>query len=114
MKRFLAGVLVCGMSCQVYAQVDVEHRRTLMLQSGHAISSPSEEGLDGYGYFWFNQDHCPWTNTALRVNFAGVYLDGELSYFLPVETVTAVGLRLGGGVYSDDVNPYVDGERLAS
>src|SRR5262249_2338545 len=80
--------------------------------TGHAIGSPSEESLNAYGYFWFNENNFPWTNTALRVNYAVVYLDSELSYFLPVETVTAVGLRLGGGLFSDDVTPYVQGEQI--
>src|ERR1041385_2306820 len=92
MKRYWAGVFLCCLCGQVWAQVDVEHRRTLTLQSGHAIG-PSEEAPNGYGYFWFNENHFPWDQTALRFNYAVVYLDGELSYFLPVETVTAVGLR---------------------
>ena len=106
----LAALIYCG---SAYAQVDIEHRRLLTLQSGMSVYH-GEEALDGYGFFWFNENHFPWTNTALRLNFAGVYLDTELSYFLPLPTVTAVGIRLGGGVYSDDVHPYVAGERIIS
>ena len=111
-KQFVAAAIFGSLCGQGVAQVDVEHRRILTLQSGMAVYQ-SEEALNGYGYFWFNENHFPWEPTALRVNFAGVYLDSELSYFLPVETVTAVGVRLGGGLFSDDLTPYVQGERLS-
>lgn len=65
MKRFLVGAALCWFGGQAFAQVDVEHRRTLTLQSGTSIYQ-SEEALDGYGYFWFNEDHFPWDRTALR------------------------------------------------
>jgi hypothetical protein len=108
----VAAFLIC-LCARGFAQVDVEHRRLLTLQSGMSVYH-SEEELSPYGFFWFNENHFPWDRTALRLNYAAVYLDTELSYFLPVETVTAVGIRLGGGVYSDDVDLYVQGERLAS
>ena len=94
------------------AQVDVEHRRMLTLQTGFAVGQ-SEEALGGFGFFWFNEDHYPWTNTALRVIFAGIFVDSELSYFLPASTNTAIGAGLGGGLYIDSITPYVQGERLA-
>jgi len=96
----------------VFAQVDVEHRRTLSVQTGVAVSD-SEEPLGGFGFFWFNENHYPWTNTALRVLFAGVYLDAELSWFLPVHTNTAIGVGAGGGLFLDGITPYRDGERLS-
>ncbi|HUJ10981.1 MAG TPA: hypothetical protein VL171_13235 [Verrucomicrobiae bacterium] len=109
----LSGVLLVCFGSQVLAQVDVEHRRVLTVQSGMSVYH-SEEAVDGFGFFWFNENHFPWERTALRLNYAGVYLDGELSYFLPLPTVTAVGIRLGGGGYADDVHPYVQGERIVS
>jgi hypothetical protein len=112
-RHFLAVTVLLSLCGQAFAQVDVEHRRLLTLQSGMSVYH-SEEALNGYGFFWFNENHFPWDRTALRLNYAGIYLDTELSYFLPVETVTAVGIRLGGGVYCDDVNPYIQGERIAS
>ncbi len=112
-RHCLVGTLLFCLCGQAFGQVDVEHRRLLTLQSGMSVYH-SEEALDGYGFFWFNEDHFPWDRTALRLNYAGIYLDGELSYFLPLPTVTAIGIRLGGGVYSDDMHPYVQGERIAS
>jgi len=111
MKRFLVGVIFCCSCGQIFAQVDIAHRRILMLQSGIDVYR-GEEDLNGYGYYWFNENHFPWDQTALRVNFAGVYIDSELSYFLPEDPATAIGLRLGGGAFSDDVKAYVNGERL--
>jgi hypothetical protein len=109
----LVGIVLVCLGGQAIAQVDVEHRRLLTLQTGMAVYH-SEEEVNGYGFYWFNENHFPWDRTALRLNYAGVYLDTELSYFLPVETVTAVGIRLGGGGYVDDVVPYVRGERIIS
>jgi hypothetical protein len=100
---------LCG---SALAQVDVEHRRTLTLQTGFAVSQ-SEEALGGFGYFWFNENNYPWTNTALRVIFSGVFVDTELSYFLPARTNTAVGIGGGGGFYIESVTPYEKGERLS-
>jgi hypothetical protein len=109
----LVAAFLISLSGQAIAQVDVEHRRLLTLQSGMSVYNGEEE-LNAYGFFWFNENHFPWDRTALRLNYAAVYLDTELSYFLPVETVTAVGIRLGGGAYCDNVDPYVQGERIAS
>jgi hypothetical protein len=50
---------------------------------------------------------------ALRVIFAGVYADAELSYFLPAQPQTAIGIGGGGGVYIDSLTPYRQGERLS-
>jgi len=92
-------------------QVDVEHRRTVTLQTGFPLRG--DEQANAFGYFWFNQDQYPWTNTALRVIFAGVFADGELSYFLPANTNIAVGVGLGGGLYIDSITPYRNGEMLS-
>jgi hypothetical protein len=107
---FLAAFSLLGFSAM--AQVDIEHRRTFQVQTGMSVYQ-SEEALNGFGYFWFNQDRFPWTNTALRVIFAGVYLDSELSYYVAGNTNTAIGAGLDGGLFLDGVTPYVDGERLA-
>jgi hypothetical protein len=95
------------------AQVDVEHRRTLSLQTGFAVGE-SEEQPGGFGAFWFNENNYPWTNTALRVFFAGIYLDGELSCFLPASPNTAVGLGAGGGAFLNGITPYREGERIST
>jgi hypothetical protein len=113
MKRiFLTGLIII-ISIPAFAQVDVEHRRTLTIQTGFPIGAGQEE-IGGVGFYWFNENHYPWTNTALRVIFAGVYADGELSYFLPSSTNTAFGAGLGGGVFVDNITPYVQGNRLNS
>ena len=111
-KRWLLVFLVLVGSRCALAQVDIENRRTITLQTGDSISK-SEEAMSGFGYFWFNQNNYPWTNTALRVIFAGVLADTELSYFVGGNTNTAIGVGAGGGIYMDGVTPYVDGERLA-
>jgi hypothetical protein len=41
--------------------------------------------------------------------YFGVYLDAELSFFLPCNTNTAVGVGAGGGFYVDTVEPYRNG-----
>jgi hypothetical protein len=112
MKQPLCAVLLMAIaSGAALGQVDLEHRRTLTLQASHAIGA-SQERLGGFGYFWFNENNYPRTNTALRVIFAGIYADAELSWFLPCSTNTALGAGLGGGGYVTDINPYWDGRRL--
>jgi hypothetical protein len=111
MKSLLA-IALGVLAVRAFAQVDVEHRRTVTLQTGASVYQ-GEEALGGFGYFWFNEDRFPWTNTALRVFFAGIYADAELSYYVAGNTNTAVGLGAGGGLFLDSVTPYVNGERLA-
>ena len=111
MKKILSLLLLAMVASPLLAQVDVEHRRTFIAQTSAGIEG--EEQLGGFGYYWYNQNGYPWTNTALRVIFAGVYLGGELSYFLPANTNTAVGLGAGGGAYIDSVRTYLRGERLS-
>jgi hypothetical protein len=113
MRNFVIIILVAAAAHAAVAQVDIEHRRTLSVQTGFAIND-SEEKLGGFGLYWFNENDFPWPGTALRVIFAGLYLDGELSYFLPANTNTAVGAGLGGGVFVDNIVPYRQGERLAT
>ena len=112
MKSFVLFSAICLLAGTAFAQVDTEHRRTLSAQTEFAVGQ-SEEALGGFGYFWFNENNYPWTNTALRVIFAGVYLDSELSYFVGGNTNSAVGIGGGGGFFIDSVTPYVNGERLA-
>ncbi|MCX7887709.1 MAG: hypothetical protein N3B01_10730 [Verrucomicrobiae bacterium] len=104
----LFAVLAAGVAT---AQVDVERRRVLLLQSGFAVG-PSQERLGGFGFFWFNENHCPWSNTVLRVIFAGIYGDAELSWFPQGAINTAVGVGLGGGTYINSIHPYAEGRRL--
>ena len=112
--KFLTTITVaCLLTASAFAQVDVASRRTLSIQAEEAISSGSEETLSAIGYFLFNQNNYPWTNTALRVIYAGVFLDAELSYYVAGNTNSAVGLGGGGGAFVDSVTPYVNGERLA-
>jgi hypothetical protein len=56
-----------------------------------------DEQPSPFGYYWWNQNHYPWTNAALRVIFSGIYADSELNYFLPANTNVAVGVGLNGG-----------------
>lgn len=111
-KTFLLGVIFLASGHQALAQVDVEHRRVLSLQTGFAVSQ-SEEALSGFGAFWFNENHFPWDNAALRVIFAGIYNDAQLSYFVGGNPHTAIGAGLGGGLLVDGITPYRQGERLS-
>lgn len=112
MKKFFLLLWLVSAGTRVFAQVDVEHRRTITVQAGSAVSQ-SEEALGGFGFFWFNENNYPWTNTALRVIFAGIYVDSEFSYYVAGNTNLAIGFGVGGGVYMDGVTPYVHGERLS-
>jgi hypothetical protein len=112
MKSLLAVAGLLFMTANVFAQVDIEHRRTIEVQTEMSVYH-SEEALGGFGYFWFNENNYPWTNTALRVIFAGIYIDSELSYYVAGNTNTAVGIGAGGGLYLDGITPYVNGELLS-
>ncbi len=107
-----ATALLCG--DLAYAQVDVEKRQTLTFQVGAPISREDKERLDPLGYFWFNRNDFPSKGTALRVIFAGPYLDAELSRFLPAHPKTALGAGLGGGAYVDRITPYSRGLPISS
>jgi hypothetical protein len=107
---FLAGIIAAAHSAT--AQVDIEHRRDLIIQSSFAVYQ-SEQPPAVFGVFWFNENNCPWTNTALRVLFAGIYGDVELSKFLSFQPTTAIGAGVGGGAYLDSLTPYEKGERLS-
>ena len=111
MKKTALLVLTLALAHNTLGQVDVEHRRTLTLQAGLPLRG--DEQANAFGYFWFNQNNYPWTNTALRVIFAGIFVDGELSYFLPANTNIAIGAGMGGGLYIDSLTPYHDGEMLS-
>lgn len=111
-KKLLLFLVLIGLGRTALGQVDVEHRRTLTLQTGVGVNE-SEEELSGFGFYWFNQNNYPWTNTALRIIFSGVFVDSELSYFLPANTNTAVGIGGGGGFYVESITPYQNGERLS-
>lgn len=113
MRKFLIVAAFSLLATRCFAQVDVEHRRTLTIQTGFAVAD-SEEQLGGFGFYWFNENNFPCTNMALRVLFAGIYADAELSYFLPAATNTAIGVGFGGGVFVDSITPYAAGERLSS
>ena len=112
MRKLILVLFIAIASLPVFGQVDIAHRRTLAVQAGTAVSG-SEEALSGIGYFWFNENNYPWTNTALRIIFAGVFVDAELSYFVAGNTNTAIGIGAGGGGYFNSVTPYVHGERLS-
>ena len=111
MKTTVLLVLALALAHNAAGQVDVESRRTLTVQTGFPLRG--DEQASAFGYFWFNQNGYPWTNTALRVIFAGVFADSELSYFLPANTNIAIGAGLGGGLYIDSITPYHDGEMLS-
>jgi hypothetical protein len=113
MKRSLFAALLIASAGTAHAQVDVAHRRTLTVQTGFSVAD-GEEQLGGFGYYWFNENHYPWDATALRVIFAGIFADAELSCFLPAATNIAVGVGGGGGLYIDGIVPYRQGERLST
>jgi hypothetical protein len=94
-----------------FGQVDTESRRTLLVQTGFPLKG--DEQPSAFGYFWFNQNDYPCTNIALRVIFAGIFADTELSYFLPGNTNISIGAGLGGGLYIDSIAPYHDGEMVS-
>ena len=110
MKKLAYLVLTLALAHTAFAQVDVASRRTLILQTSFPLKGNEE--ASAFGFYWFNQNNYPWTNTALRVLFAGIYADAELSYFLPANTNIAIGAGLGGGLYIDSVTPYHDGDLL--
>jgi len=112
MRQFTFALLLFSLTANAVAQVDIETRRVLLAETGEAVWH-SEEQPTAIGFFWFNQNNFPWTNTALRIIFAGVYLDTELSYFVAGNTNTAIGFGAGGGFYINSIVPYVNGERLA-
>jgi hypothetical protein len=70
--------------------------------------------IGGLGYFWFNENKFPNDNTALRALIGGLYNDAELSYFLPSNPSTALGVGLGGWGYIGGVTPYFAGEKLGA
>ena len=111
MKKIALLILALVLAQGALGQVDIESRRTLMLQTSFSLRG--EEQPNAFGYYWFNENNYPWTNTALRVIFAGIFGDTELSYFLPGNTNIAIGAGLGGGLYIDSITPYQDGERVA-
>ncbi|HTS19457.1 MAG TPA: hypothetical protein VMP11_17915 [Verrucomicrobiae bacterium] len=92
------------------AQVDTESRRTLLVETSLALKG--NEQPSAFGYYWFNQNDYPWTNTALRIIFSGVYADSEFSWFLPANTNIAAGFGLGGGLFINSVTPYKNGGQL--
>jgi hypothetical protein len=112
MKQLTCALLFCILAASAFAQIDIESRRVLVAQTGESVWH-SEEALNALGFFWFNQNNYPWTNTALRIIYAGVYLDAELSYFVAGNTNTAIGFGAGGGFYLNSITPYVNGERLS-
>jgi hypothetical protein len=111
-RLLLPAVLALALTATATGQIDQTHRRTAMIQSGTAVGD-SEEAVGGVGYFLFNEAEYPWDNTVLRLIYAGVYADAELSTFLSSAETTAVGAGLDGGFFIDSVTPYVDGERLS-
>ena len=100
MKYLLLTVILFFIGRRAYAQVDVESRRVLMVQTELGVYHSNEQP-GAFGYFWFNQNDFPWTNTALRVIFAGIFVDTELSRFLTPNT--AIGVGAGGGLFLDSV-----------
>ncbi len=112
MKKLLLLVLAALLAPVTFGQVDVAHHRTLMLQG--EVAGRGSEGISGLGYFWFNENNFPWTNTALRAIIGGIYNDAELSYFLPSNPNTAVGVGFSGWAYLGGLTPYFDGTKLGS
>jgi hypothetical protein len=70
MKRIALLLLTLMLAQGALGQVDIESRRTLILQT--SLSLRGEEQPNAFGYYWFNENNYPWTNTALRVIFAGI------------------------------------------
>jgi len=115
-RTFLRSALAAGIAALVggpiLAQVDTERRTTILLQSSSSVSN-GEEWPAGFGYFLYNRDHLPWEHTTFRLIYAGVYADGQLSWFAGGNPNTALGIGIGGGAYLDGVDPYQNGERLS-
>jgi len=68
MKKIALFILTVVLAQAALGQVDIESRRTLMLQTSFSLRG--EEQPNAFGYYWFNENNYPWTNTALRVIFA--------------------------------------------
>ena len=109
MKKILFIFVILFVAHRGWSQVDTEHRRVLAAQTSFGVVH-SDETPSAFGYFWFNENNYPWTNTALRVIFSGIFADGELSWFLPGNPNTAVGIGASGGLYVDSIMPYVAGD----
>lgn len=102
--------MLLALAHAAFAQVDIESRRTLFVETGFALKG--DEQPTAFGYYWFNQNQYPWTNTALRVIFSGVYLNSECSYYVGGNTNLAVGFGLNGGLFINSVTPYRDGNQI--
>ncbi len=113
MRKILAGLFLLFLCSQAFAQVDVETRRTLTVQSGIGVAR-SDESPTAFGFYWYNQNNYPWTNTALRVLFAGIFADMELSCFIPSQPTTAIGFGAGGGLFIDSIEPYERGKQIST
>jgi hypothetical protein len=111
-KYLLLVLVALSAGTFAFTQVDVVPRRTLQFQMESSFY-PGDERPYPIAYFWFNRNDCPRDGTALRVIYAGVYADSELSWFLPSHRRTALGGGIGGGAFSDLITPYVNGNRLA-
>jgi len=68
MKEIALLILTLTLAQSVLGQVDIESRRTLLLQT--SLPLRGDEQPNAFGYGWFNENNYPWTNTALRVIFA--------------------------------------------
>jgi len=110
MNRAALFLLLLMLAPAAFAQVDVESRRTLFAETGFALKG--NEQPSAFGYYWFNQNNYPWTNTALRVIFSGIYLDSEFSYFVGGNTNLAIGFGVNGGLFINSVTPYRDGDQI--
>ena len=109
MKRILLTIVILLIVQRGWAQVDTEQRRVLAVQTSFGIVH-SAEVPGAFGYFWFNENNYPWTNTALRVIYSGIFADGELSWFLPGHSNTALGIGASGGLFLESIMPYQDGD----
>lgn len=112
MKGAALFLLLLALAPSALAQVDIESRRTLFVETGFALRGDEQPGA--FGYFWFNQYNYPWTNTALRVIFSGIYADSELSWFLPANTNIAIGAGVNGGLFINSITPYRNGNQIGS
>src|SRR5579872_85169 len=92
------------------AQIDPERRDLVELGFNQAVHGASP--LAAYGFYYRNQPNYPWTNTTLRLAFAGIYVDSEVGFNHLLGPNTDLGIGLAGGGYADSYFEFRQGQYL--
>jgi hypothetical protein len=109
-KTLLLAFMCLAVHRTAMAQIDPFERELVELGYNQAIHGA--EPIAAYGYFYDNQPHYPWTNTTLRLVYAGVYFDGELGFNHLLGPNTDFAIGLAGGAFADSDFEYAQGKFL--